>query len=651
MRSFVTSLKKRLFVIALIFAVFLGLLYYLATKFYLYANQTKHLLETLVSAYKNEVEATGKRLQESALFFANLPDTLEVYSSLLSEAKTLTDISENNRAIFLKYGQRLRQEVEPLAKKTGLSRFHIYFHLPGPRSFLRMERKVGDDVKLDDLSSFRFAVAKVQKEKQPLIGLEVGRDGLMMRGIAPIVKDGELLGSVEFGWQLKYILDELSQKLHLFSYYAVLLNKDYEKIMTKYISDGKAKALPEAVLYAKAEKVSEQMLQKILKSKKERFGIGSVEFIRVPIADYSGNQIGYIYLGIEQANLINLFRMTGLILGVFAILFLIISYVILNFTLTFVKRNITETTNKVEELAKGGGDLTFRFAIKGDDEFSYLADKFNSFLEGLSSLIKELIGETKRLFSISAKLKEEVEGTLHKVEEFSEKADFISFSSSEILDMVNDSANSLDELTKAIQEISAKAQLSKSVVVETVKDVNASKVLVERLREASRTIEEVVNLINNIAEQTNLLALNASIEAARAGEAGKGFAVVANEVKELARQTQEATKDIQQKIDELIQSSQEVADSVETVVEKIKSVEEASMSIASAVEEQTIVVQNVFENINSVREKVILNEEYAREIKLGVEELKDASQRLKNAGEEIKEVAEEINSITSNFKV
>ncbi|HCP09914.1 MAG TPA: hypothetical protein DIT22_04325 [Thermodesulfobacterium commune] len=634
----------------MIFFLTSGFFLYVVTKHFIYAKDTEKLLGILTNAYKITIKDEGEILASYASLLSNKAVS-DVYVSLLKEAGTLSEVNDANKKIFEKYGQTLRETVTPQIKAAGISKYHIHFHLPGPRSFLRWNRPQGEDVKLDDLSTFRFTVAKVQKEKQPLTGLEAGRDGLFLRGIAPIVRDGQTLGSVELGINLRDLVKNLQTTYSQISHYMILVNKDLEKIMSPYLAKGEAKVLDKGILYAKTENINEDLLKKLLNAKKYPVEVGSLVFNAIPLYDYSNNQIGVIVIGSGRGEIINLFRFSGLILGVVAFAVFFFGFMVINKTLQKISQSLSDTTNMVEELSKGGGDLTFRFEVKSQDELGVLASKFNHFLETLASIVKNLIEKAEDLFKLSKKLQEDVDTTFNSVKDFTEKADLISTSSSETVEVINNVTTQLDELTRAIKEISEKAQLSKSIVADTAREVDNSKSLVGELISSSSTIIEVVDLIKDIADQTNLLALNASIEAARAGEAGKGFTVVANEVKELARQTQEATENIKKKIDLLLQSSNSVAHSVESIVEMMKKVEEAAVAIAAAVEEQAIVVQNVFEHITFARDKVLLNEDHAQAIKIGVEKLIGSSQKLKASGEEVGRIAEEIKDIVSQFKV
>jgi methyl-accepting chemotaxis protein len=581
------------------------------TKHFIYAKDTEKLIGILANAYKITIKDEGEILASYASLLSNKAVS-DVYVSLLKEAGTLSEVNDANKKIFEKYGQTLRETVTPQIKAAGISKYHIHFHLPGPRSFLRWNRPQGEDVKLDDLSTFRFTVAKVQKEKQLLTGLEAGRDGLFLRGIAPIVRDGQTIGSVELGMNLRDLVKNLQSTYTQISHYVILVNKDLEKIMSPYLAKGEAKVLDKGILYSKTENIEENLLKKLINAKKYPVEVGSLVFHAIPLYDYSNNQIGFIIIGIKRGEIINLFRFSGFILGLVAFVVFFFGFMVINKTLQKISQSLSDTTNMVEELGRGGGDLTFRFEVKSQDELGVLASKFNHFLETLASIVKNLIEKAEDLFRLSKKLQDDVDTTFNSVKEFTEKADLISASSSETVEVINNVTTQLDELTRAIKEISEKAQLSKSIVADTAREVDKSKNLVE---------------------------------------AGKGFTVVANEVKELAKQTQVATENIKKKIDLLLQNSNSVAHSVGSIVEMMKKVEEAAVAIAAAVEEQAIVVQNVFEHITFARDKVLLNEDHAQAIKIGVEKLISSSQKLKASGEEVGRIAEEIKDIVSQFKV
>jgi methyl-accepting chemotaxis protein len=644
--------------------VFLGLGIYLILIFagiyvafkWTYHKEVKSFLEGIKASLKESILLQGDSNFKEALLFAENQDVKRIYLSLKKEGGDLSRVEEKNKEIFQKYGRLLRDTTEPLIKvlerETGV-RPKIHFHLPGPRSFVRTWKKPGEDVKLDDLSGFRFAITEAQKSKKPVLGLEPGREGLVFRTIVPIISEGELLGSVESGQSLDTYLNNFIKERKDITHFAIILKKDLEKIMDFYIKDGKAKLLDQAILYAQSKDFDPKLLKDVLEHafKEETFEHGKLYFVRIPLKSFKGEEIGYVVLGRDVSELINLFRGMSFLLIALFIVFALVYYFVLNRSLKGCSANLLSTASAMEELASGRGDLTFRLNVKTEDEIGLLAGYFNQFMETLSNIMRSFVEKVKVLFSGAEKLEDDVKTLESESIAFKERAEFISLSSTEILSSMEEVSKSLQELSSAITEISQRAQDSSGVVRETVSTVESTKEKVEFLKQASSEIDEVVNLINSIAEQTNLLALNASIEAARAGEAGKGFAVVANEVKELARQTQEATQTIAEKIRLLQDSSSEVSTGVEEVVNLIKKVEDASTAIAGAVEEQTIVVNTVADHILGVKDKVMINEEQANQIRNSVDNLVYLAERLKEVSSQVKGVANEIKEITSQFKI
>ena len=87
--------------------------------------------------------------------------------------------------------------------------------------------------------------------------------------------------------------------------------------------------------------------------------------------------------------------------------------------------------------------------------------------------------------------------------------------------------------------------------------VNDVVVVIGEIDESARKIGEINSIVDGIAFQTNILALNAAVEAARAGEHGKGFAVVAQEVRALAGRSANAVKEIEQLIGDTLRKVSE----------------------------------------------------------------------------------------------
>jgi len=89
----------------------------------------------------------------------------------------------------------LKKVVKLFKKSTKIKNMKIHIHTADVKAFVRNWKpgKFGDD-----LSGFRKTIMKVKKTHKPVFDFEVGRIGLTLRSIVPIMKDDKYLGSVEF---------------------------------------------------------------------------------------------------------------------------------------------------------------------------------------------------------------------------------------------------------------------------------------------------------------------------------------------------------------------------------------------------------------------------------------------------------------------
>ena len=86
--------------------------------------------------------------------------------------------------------QQLREYFRSIEKGFGEtfagSSLRIHFHVPPARSLLRLWKK--DQKESDDLSDFRNTVTTISGgSHKPITGIEIGRGGFAIRGIAPIL--------------------------------------------------------------------------------------------------------------------------------------------------------------------------------------------------------------------------------------------------------------------------------------------------------------------------------------------------------------------------------------------------------------------------------------------------------------------------------
>ena len=208
------------------------------------------------------------------------------------------------------------------------------------------------------------------------------------------------------------------------------------------------------------------------------------------------------------------------------------------------KTNLAERENLQEERRRGEEEKT-RHQAEIDAAIA-------GFRSEVTAALTAFEANADRLGDVSMALSDIASST-------ADKSRSASGSSSAASSAVGNAAQATEEMSAAISEVESQIVQIQGDIVGAASASRETAGSMKQLADTAASIEEVVKLIQDIAAQTNLLALNATIEAARAGEAGKGFAVVAQEVKALAGQTASAT-------DRIVDQVQAILAATDTVV-------------------------------------------------------------------------------------
>jgi methyl-accepting chemotaxis protein len=348
-----------------------------------------------------------------------------------------------------------------------------------------------------------------------------------------------------------------------------------------------------------------------------------------------------------------------------------------------IGRNITGPVNAavagLKDIAQGEGDLTMRLQVSSRDEVGELARWFNTFIEKLQGIIRDIAGGVETLSSSSTELSAISEQMTQGITTVSDKSNTVSAAAEEMSANMNNVAAAMEasatntnmvataaeQMSATIGEIAQNAEKARGISDEAAHKATSASTNMDQLGVAANSIGKVIETITDISEQVNLLALNATIEAARAGEAGKGFAVVANEIKELAKQTAAATQDIKEKIEGIQGTTSMTVGQISEITQVITDVSEVVATIATAVEEQSAATKDIATNVaqasrgiqevnENVNQSSAVSAEMSRDIagvSVSMNEMSTSSSQVNLSAQELSELSETLKQMVDQFKV
>ena len=338
------------------------------------------------------------------------------------------------------------------------------------------------------------------------------------------------------------------------------------------------------------------------------------------------------------------------------------------FSLITVQKTVLAPINMFVKTAKnltsGDKDLTIRLTTKTKDELAELALYFNTFIENVQTIVKEVKEAAQDVASGNNQLAatmEEFSATFssqaEQVDNIVVDMNVIKNNSEEATNEMSQNLNKIDETTQRTIEGQHKLNNIKNTMLEISDNTKQLSKIIDNLLESSTQIGEILTVINDIADQTNLLALNAAIEAARAGDAGRGFAVVADEVRKLAERTTKATSEIENIISSLQHESEqaavamksadtsvstgvdvieETASSFTYVVDGVNDVTNSTHSMMTNFEEQYYTIQDVTDKTQAIASGIEESNVAVSEVTVTVDHLQERTEKLKTLVEQFK---------------
>jgi len=538
-----------------------------------------------------------KRVEsEVDLFYDNLKDledkaigiaSVFASSNLTIESYKIYNQEEQSDSAY----NLCKSEFETINKSmilSGNNEFRIHFHTKKYHSFFRS----WTDKRGDDLSSFRHTIKMCIDEKIPVKGIEVGRGGLVIRGVMPILdQDKNVLGSVENYVDITELINRLTQNDHQ-DEFSIFLDTKYASLSDDKIStnvNSKSKQIGEFVQVNSTSEffnISNIKIEDIKSGFVKQYTYKRNGFLYSvnPLKDFSGKTIGVFVYQLDLNNSISQIRelfIISILVGIAVIVFMILVIgIFAKFVIENPLRDVEKSLQKIEK-----GDLTEELNVTRKDEIGNLQNYSQIMIKKLREIVSTMQDVSIQVLNNSSNLEQ--------------SAQVVSQNSQEQASTSEELSATIEQITSSVEQNSNFANQSELNAKETIARFIEGSVHVKKAINLMQIINEQIEVVREIAYKTNLLSINAAVEAAHAGEAGKGFAVVANEVKKLAQRSENAATDIEK----LSKQSYEISNKIEVlfneITPKIKNIEEQIHEIAYASNEQK---QSVNQMQNSIME-------------------------------------------------
>ncbi len=251
--------------------------------------------------------------------------------------------------------------------------YQLHFHSPGARSFLRVHSYELHGESLD----YRLTVLDVQREKRAKGGLEWGLTGLSIRGVAPIVRDNELLGSVDVGIPLDH---------RFLSYLKGIWNVDF--VVYEYVSPDSmrllASTIPNAVQHLELLNMGISGPAVMVSPKEyphETVLVG-------PLRDPGGKVVALLQINMNRSEIIREVKRARDESLIVALVGILVSSGLTWVVASFYVKPIKEVVAEANEIAEGRREVLLR--ERPNDEMGVLTRALNRLLTNLLLKRQEL---------------------------------------------------------------------------------------------------------------------------------------------------------------------------------------------------------------------------------------------------------------------
>ncbi len=170
----------------------------IATIWYYQKINKEYVIQKDIASFEKLIDNNIERLGNQGVYIASIMASLDTVKSIYRAYHAGADFIEISNAM----ANPVNSMVESIKTNLGITP-KLHFHVAPGQSFYRS----WSDKRGDDISSFRSSVKDAINLKKPIKGIEIGRGGFVVRGIVPILDNGNVLGSVECYFSMKEVME------------------------------------------------------------------------------------------------------------------------------------------------------------------------------------------------------------------------------------------------------------------------------------------------------------------------------------------------------------------------------------------------------------------------------------------------------------
>ena len=462
---------------------------------------------------------------------------------------------------------------ENFAKNSNFKGIQIHMHTENLTSFLR---SWNPDKFGDDLRAMRPSLVKVHQDKKAMVVFEMGTNGMMIRGITPVMSGEHLVGSIEFLQGVGSVSRDFERENRK---YMMLLNDKAAAISDKiksntaignYYSSNDKWFSKETVAFAK--EIDFTALQA------DGYSLTPNYFVTfLPVEDFQGNVFGIHIIGEPlEAFSGRINEMKKVAYSFLAIMALVI-FLIIGTIMAMMSKLIINPLEKLQE----GLEFFFDFfahkredcpkiEIHSQDEIGIMSEKINENIERVARQIDE---DRRVILDVQEVVKKAESGFLQMQVETSTSNEQLETLRTEFNHMLQTTSGKFGEIQEAIGSF---ANSNFTAQLEVGKSTGIMGGLIATINTLGVSISELMAIIVNtgsiLQESTNRL-LEASTTLNDASDAQS------ESIQNTQSSIEEITQNIHQSSAKINQMSQQ-AESMKTIIGAIGDIAEQTNLLA-----------------------------------------------------------------------